>query len=102
MHFSVHSKEMRWFTIMGPILSADQVEKYNRGEYTFYFVATVMIQEQGVIKSMDNCGFVTGNNPRAVMECPSSTSLDRRPEYAFVEPVAVPERSGHTARDIFD
>jgi hypothetical protein len=71
IHFKVRSKEGKWFTILGPVLSNNQVENYNKGELTFYFVSTVLINEQGTIRSMDNCSFVTGNNPNAIIECPS-------------------------------
>jgi hypothetical protein len=71
LHFNVRSKEGKWFTVLGPVLSNDQVEKYNKGELTFYFVSTVLINEQGTTRSMDNCSFVTGNNPNAIIQCPS-------------------------------
>jgi len=71
LHFTVRSKEGRWFTIVGPVLSIDQVQAYNKGELTFYFVSTMLINEQGTVRSMDNCSFVAGSNPTAIIQCPS-------------------------------
>ena len=73
IHFKIRSKEIKWFTAQSSVLSVDQVEKYNRGEFTFYFMTTILINEKEVIKSMDSCGFVVGNNPRAIIDCPSTT-----------------------------
>jgi cytochrome b561 len=70
IHFKVPAKEMRWFTVLGPVLSIDQVKTYNAGGLTFYFVSNVLINEQGATKQMENCGFVIGNNPNAIIECP--------------------------------
>lgn len=43
--FKVPAKEMRWFTVAGPVLSIDQIEKYKTGGLTFYFLSTVLIKE---------------------------------------------------------
>lgn len=71
IHFKVSAKEIRWFTVPGPVLSLDQIKQYNIGELTFYFISTVLIKEQGTTRPMENCGFVIGDNPRAIIECPS-------------------------------
>jgi hypothetical protein len=71
LHFKVRAKEIKWFTVPGPVLSFDQIKKYSIGELTFYFISIVLITEQGTIRPIEHCGFVIGNNPRAIIECPS-------------------------------
>jgi|ERR1700722_7643773 hypothetical protein len=71
LHFNVKPKETKWFTIPGAVLPDDLKEKYTKGELTFYFVSTMIINEHGAVKPMEFCGFVTGNNPNAILECPS-------------------------------
>ena len=68
--FKVLAKEGKWFTVFGPVLSIDQIEKYKTGGLTFYFISIVLINENGTTTPMEHCGFVIGNNPRAILECP--------------------------------
>jgi hypothetical protein len=73
--FRVPSKEERWSTIEGPVLAPEQMEKYVKGDLTFYFLGIIVIKEQGIKKDLENCGFVIGNNPRVIMGCPVSPLL---------------------------
>jgi hypothetical protein len=70
IHFKIRSKEIKWFTAQGSVLSVDQLEKYNKGGFIFYFIGTMLISEHGAVRSIESCGFVTGNNPRAIIDCP--------------------------------
>lgn len=46
LHFTVLAKEKKWFTVQGPVLSDDQVQQYTKGEFAFYFVVSVVLQNK--------------------------------------------------------
>jgi hypothetical protein len=72
LKFTVRPKESRWFTNFGPILTDEQIAQYRKGDFTFYFAGSVIITESKITKSLDYCSFVIGNNPNAILSCPST------------------------------
>lgn len=71
LHFTVPNNEIRWFTVPSPVLSVEQVQQYKKGELAFYFVSSVVIAEQNTTKVLEHCGFVIGDRPRVIHDCPS-------------------------------
>jgi hypothetical protein len=43
-----------------------------KGEIAFYFVASTVITEQKMTKVLEHCGFVIGDRPSVILNCPSS------------------------------
>lgn len=72
LHFTVRRNETKWFTVEGPVLLSEQVHQYKKGELAFYFVASVVITEQKTTKVLEHCGFVIGDRPGVILECPFS------------------------------
>jgi hypothetical protein len=70
LHFKIRSKELKWFSVGGYEFSPASKEQYIKGEITFYFIALLMINERETVKTMEICGFVTGNAPNSIIECP--------------------------------
>jgi hypothetical protein len=71
LHFTVRGNEDKWFTIVGPTLSDEQVEQFKKGKLPFYFMASVVIQEQTTSNELEHCGFVLGDRPNVIIDCPS-------------------------------
>lgn len=71
-HFTVRKNEARWFTVESPVLSDDEIQQYKKGELAFYFVASVVIAEHNTTNVLEHCGFVIGDRPRVILDCPYS------------------------------
>lgn len=71
LRFTVRKNETKWFTVESPVLSDEQVQQFKKGELAFYFVASVVIAEQNTTKVLEHCGFVIGDRPGVILECPS-------------------------------
>jgi hypothetical protein len=67
--FSVQAQEKRWFTVMGPDLSAEQAKLLKGGKYFFYFTGTILVNGMNSNK-YDFCSFVRGDRPNVVLQCP--------------------------------
>lgn len=67
--YVIQANEGKWFTISSRKLTEQQVQDLEAGKLAFYFTATIVNGHSG--KDYDLCGFVVGNNPRAILSCPT-------------------------------
>jgi hypothetical protein len=66
--FALRPQDKRWFTVVGPMLTKEQAEGLRSGKYAFYFSGVVVVR--GGPMNYDFCGFVIGNKPDVILECP--------------------------------
>src|ERR1700730_3996862 len=66
--FSLKPQEIKWFTVIGPLLTPQQAELLRKGTYAFYFSGTIIRGFDG--RNYDFCSFVEGNKPNVVLQCP--------------------------------
>lgn len=69
--FAVPAKEARWFTNFGVTYSKDQIDEFNQGKGTFYFLGYIVARHGTATKTLSYCGYVTGIDLNAIVECPS-------------------------------
>jgi len=72
LSFPILAREAHWFTIPGLVLSDEDMLKYTKGDYTFYFAGQVLVKRTGVTKPLRICAFVIGSNPNSIVNCPAS------------------------------
>jgi hypothetical protein len=68
LSFSLKPQEIKWFTVIGPLLTPQQAELLRKGTYAFYFSGTIIRGFDG--RNYDFCSFVEGNKPNVVLQCP--------------------------------
>lgn len=72
-HYKIGEKETKWTSAVGGVMSDELKQKYLAGEVSFYFINTMVINENSVTKTLEYCGFVRGNSLNTIFECPSAS-----------------------------